>query len=81
MFDEGKFCSRMQLAKVYLIHESSDEKDASAGAAQEVFRRERVGEGVGIEARTLVAYAHGKAVGAGLEGHGDVFGWVVGISM
>ena len=43
MFDEGEFCSRMQLAKVYLIHEGPDKKDATAGAAQEVFRGERVG--------------------------------------
>ena len=81
MFDEGEFCPRMQLAKVYLIHEGADEKDASSGAAQEVLRGERVGEAGGIEARALVTDAYGEVVGAGLEGGGDSLVGVVGVSV
>jgi len=81
MFDEGEFSPRMQLAKVYLIHEGSDEKDAAAGAAQEVLRGEWVGQRGGVEAGALVADANGERVGAGLEGCGDVLGRAVGVTV
>jgi hypothetical protein len=48
VFDEGKFGPRMQLAKVYLIHKSSDEKDTAAGTTEDIFRGKRVGDGVWI---------------------------------
>src|SRR5580698_2442211 len=54
---EGKFSAWMQLAKVYLIHEGSDQEDAPAGAAQDVFGGEGIGQVVGIESGTLVGDA------------------------
>src|ERR1035437_1293979 len=63
VFDECEFSARMQLAKVYLIHEGSDEEDAPAGAAEDVFRGEGVGDVAGVEARTLVYDADDQGVG------------------
>ena len=50
----------MQLAKVYLIHKSSDEKDAAAGATEDIFRGKRIGDGVWIETWPLVRDANNK---------------------
>jgi hypothetical protein len=33
MFDQRQFGSGMQLSKVYLIHERTDQEDAAAGSA------------------------------------------------
>jgi hypothetical protein len=44
MFDQRQLCAGMQLAKVYLIHKGSNEEDTTAGAAEDVFWCERVGE-------------------------------------
>jgi hypothetical protein len=74
MLDESEFGARMQLAKVYLIHEGPDEEDAPAGAAQDVFRGERVGDGAGVEACSLVRDAHHQGVGIGLKRGGDLLG-------
>src|SRR5882757_9903338 len=45
VFDQCKFGAGMWLAKVYLIHERPDQKDASSGAAKDVLGCERVGNG------------------------------------
>src|SRR5215472_7800529 len=37
VFYQGQLGARMQLSKVYLIHEGADEEDSAAGAAQKVF--------------------------------------------
>lgn len=50
----------MQLAKVYLIHKSSDEKDAAPGASEDIFRGKRIGDGVWIETWPLVRDANNK---------------------
>lgn len=60
VFDESEFGAGMQLAKVYLIHKSSDEKDAAAGATEDIFRGKRIGDGVWIETWPLVRDANYK---------------------
>src|SRR6266702_1167157 len=81
VFDECEFSARMQLAKVYLIHEGSDEEDAPAGAAEDVFRGEWVGETVGIETVALVSNPHDHGIGSGLERDGDLFCGAIGVAM
>src|ERR1035438_4030180 len=81
MLDKSEFGARMQLAKVYLIHEGPDEEDAAAGAAQDVFRGERVGDVAGVEACSLGRDAHHPGVGIGLKRGGDLLGRVVGIAV
>src|SRR5260370_27577165 len=54
MLYQRQFGSRMQLPKVYLIHEGADEEDAAAGAAQEVLRCKWIGKGIRIEAFALI---------------------------
>ena len=56
MFDQREFSARMGLAKVYLIHESPDEEDAAPRPAKDVLGSEWVGDGVRIEANTLIGY-------------------------
>src|ERR1039458_3467940 len=81
MLDKSEFGARMQLAKVYLIHEGPYEEDAPAGAAQDVFRGERVGDVAGVEACSLVRDAHHQGVGIGLKRGGDQLGRVVGVAV
>lgn len=45
------------MSKVYLIHERADEKDTAAGAAEKIFRGERIGKFLGIDALALVGDA------------------------
>jgi hypothetical protein len=71
MLDQRQLSSRVQLSKVYLIHEGADEKDATAGAAEKIFRRERIGQMVGIEAVALVGDGKDKVSSGVFESHVD----------
>src|SRR5580693_6229845 len=77
MLHQRQFGSRMQLPKVYLIHEGADEEDAAAGAAQEVLRCKGIGKGIRIEAFALIGNDKDE-VGAGVfKGGGDLLAGVV----
>ena len=54
MLDQRQLGSWMQLSKVYLIHEGTDEEDAAAATAQQVFRRQGVRKRLRVEAPALV---------------------------
>ena len=54
MFNQRQLGARVQLSKVYLIHEGSDKEDAAASAAQKVLRGQRVGKFVRIYPFSLV---------------------------
>src|ERR1039458_4123833 len=56
--DERQLGSGMQLSKVHLIHEGTDKEDATAGAAQEIFRRQRVGKRLRGQDRQRAASGH-----------------------
>lgn len=71
----------MQLAKVYLIHESSDKEDAATGTAKDVLRCERVWNSGWIEACALVGNTDDQVLRIGLEGSRNLLGRIVRISM
>ena len=54
MLDQSQFGSGVQLTKVDLIHERTDEEDAAAGAAQEILRGQGIGKRRRIDALALV---------------------------
>src|ERR1017187_3973749 len=81
VFDKGQFGAGMQLSKVYLIHEGADKEDAAPSAAQKVFRGQRVGKGVRIEALALVSNGDDECGAGVLKGGGDFFGGVVLVAM
>lgn len=81
MLDEGQFGSGMELTKVYLIHEGADEEDATAGAAEEIFRGEWVGQGFGVEAFALVGDGDDERRAVVLKAGGDVLGGVVVVAV
>jgi len=43
MFNQFQLGTRMQLSKVYFIHQRPDQEDATACAAQKILWRQRVG--------------------------------------
>ncbi len=69
----------MQLAKVYLIHERSNEEDTTTRPSKNVFRCERVWDCLWIETRTLVCDFDGESVSSGFEGRLNCFIYVVGV--
>lgn len=71
----------MQLAKVYLIHERSNEEDTTTGAAEYVFRRERVWNGVRVKTWSLVGDANGKRIGGSFERRFDCLVGVVRVAV
>src|ERR1700691_5656179 len=81
MFDEGKFGAWLQLSKVYLIHERPNEKDTSSGASQQVFRRQRVGQRLWIQAFSLVGDANYQRIRGLFEGSSNPLLRVVGVTM
>jgi len=81
VLDQREFRAWMQLAKVYLIHKGADKEDAAAGAAEDVFWCERIGDRAGIETWALVGDADDKRVRCGFKGRGDSFALSVGIAV
>ena len=81
MFDQGHLRAGVQFSKVYLIHEGADEEDAAAGAAHEVFGRQRIGQGVGVEAFALIADLDDEGFAVVLKARGDLFGRVVVVAV
>jgi len=54
MLNQRQLGARIQLSKVYLIHEGTNKEDSAAGAAQQIFRSQGVWNCVGIEASALI---------------------------
>ena len=81
MLHKGELGTRMQLSKVYLIQEGTDEKDASAGAAEEIFWSEGVGKRVWVESFALVGDFDDEGFSVVFEGDGDLFVGVVCVSV
>jgi len=54
VFDQCQFCSGLELTKVDLIHERSDEEDTAAGAAQKILRSKWIGKILPIDAFALI---------------------------
>src|SRR5579859_2923969 len=81
MFYQRQFGSGMQLSKVYLIHERADDEDAAAGAAQQVFRRQRIGKRLRIESFALVGNDKYQVLAVVFERGGDLLARVVFISV
>ena len=77
MFDQRQLGSRMQLTKVYLIHEGADEEDAPPRAAQEVLRGQGVWKRLQIEALALVGKGKDQLFAGVLETGRDLLGGVV----
>ncbi len=67
----------MELTKVYLIHEGTDKEDAAAGAAQTIFRRQRIGNLIRIETRTLVRDGKDQRLPGVFKAHRDLPGGIV----
>ncbi len=66
---------------MYLIHEGSYQKDAATGAAEDVFWREGVGQGVRVEPRALIGDSDYKVVGGRLKCGRDVLVGVVRVAV
>lgn len=81
MFDERKFGSGLQLSKMNLIHERTDEEDAPAGAAKEVFRRERIRQRIRIESVPLVRDGKDQVTAGVFEGDVDMPGRIVFVAV
>jgi hypothetical protein len=81
MFDQSQFCTRFQLTEVDLIHERTDEEDAAAGAAQEVFRSKWVGETFPIDSLALIGNSEDERFAVVFEAGCDLFGRVVVVAV
>ncbi len=81
MFDQGEFSARVSLAKVYLIHERTDEEDAAAGATHDVFGGKGIRDGLRIEAGSLVYDLHEQIIACCFERDGDVLAGIVGVAV
>jgi hypothetical protein len=66
---------------VYLIHEGFDEEDAPARTAENVLRRQRVGNGIRVEAGALIRDADDQCVGVGFKRGCDVLGSIVCVAV
>ena len=73
MFDQRQFGSGLELTKVDLIHEGANEEDAAAGAAQEIFRGERIGEVFPVDAFALVGDGKDQGFAVVFEAGRDCF--------
>ena len=81
MFDQGHLSSGMQLTKVYLIHEGTDEKDAASCAAEEILRCERIRDGVWVEPGSLIGDGNDEGFAIVLESSDDFFCGVVVVAV
>src|ERR1700744_1606344 len=81
VLDKGELSTGVELTKLYFIHERTDKKDTAAGAAQQIVRREGIGQGRRIEPRTLVGDADDQRFGCRLKRRGDALVRTVSIAM
>jgi hypothetical protein len=81
MFDESQFCSGFELTEVDLIHEGADEEDAAAGAAQEIFGSEGIGEVFPVHSFALVGNGEDQRFSVVFEAGGDLFGGIVVVAV
>src|ERR1700722_11769503 len=81
MLDQCEFGAWVQLSKVYLIHEGSNQKDASTRAPKNVFRRQRVGNRIRVKSRSLIRYSDNKRVGRRFKRRSYMFVLIVRISV
>src|ERR1019366_6162590 len=73
--------SRMQLTKVYLIHERADEEDSTPCAAQQILWGQRIGQGCGINALAFVGNNEDQSRAGVFKADVDLFGRVVIVAM
>jgi len=81
MLYQRQFRTRMQLSKVYLIQEGSDEEDAASGAAEEIFGGEGVGNLFWIEAFAFVGDGDDEGFAVVLEAGADLLGGIVAVAV
>ena len=67
----------MQLSKVYLIHERPHQKDSPSRPPQQVLRRQRIGQRLRIQSRSLVGDGKHQLRARILQAHPDVLGGIV----
>ncbi len=77
MFDERQLGSGMELTKVYLIHERTDQEDPPPGAAQKIFRCQWIGKRVRVKPLALVGNDKNKRRACVFKARYDLFGGVV----
>src|ERR1035441_3316411 len=80
-FDQRQLGSGMQLSKVYLIHEGSDEEDAAPRAAQQVFWSQRIGNGIQVKPLALIGDGHHQRRAGVLKAGEDQLGGGVFIAV
>lgn len=72
VLDQHQFCPWGELAKVYLIHQSTHQEYTPARAPKNVFRRKRIRQKCRIEPGTLVGNAQKNALLVRLEYDADL---------
>jgi len=81
VFDQGELGAGLKLAKVNLIHEGADEKDAAAGTAEQVLRGEGIGEMFPVHAFALVGDGKDEGFAVVFEAGSHLLGRVIVVAV
>jgi len=81
MLDQRQLSSGLKLPKVDLIHKRPDEKDAAAGAAQEILWCERIRKSFGIHPFSLVGDGEDQGSSVVFEAGRNLFCRIVVVAM
>ena len=81
VLNQGEFCAGLELTKMDLIHEGSNEKDAATGAAEEILRSQGIGKLLPVHAFALVGDGKNQGFAVVLEAGRNLFGGIVVVAM